>query len=89
MQKAAIKGTTDALTSFITKTPLASMPAAVVAQAKRCLVDGFGVILAGSTVKMSWKSSGRNGPLSASVPLIAWMWRWGSEALPALPARPR
>jgi 2-methylcitrate dehydratase PrpD len=52
-QKAAIKGTTDALTSFITKTTLASMPADVVAQAKRCLVDGFGVILAGSTVKGS------------------------------------
>jgi 2-methylcitrate dehydratase PrpD len=29
------------------------MPADVVAQAKRCLVDGFGVILAGSTVKGS------------------------------------
>src|SRR5712671_5022696 len=53
VQKAAIKGTTDALTSFITKTTLASIPADVVAQAKRCLVDGFGVILAGSTVKGS------------------------------------
>ena len=53
VEKAAIKGTTDALTSFITKTTLASMPADVVAQAKRCLVDGFGVILAGSTVKGS------------------------------------
>jgi 2-methylcitrate dehydratase PrpD len=53
VEKAAIKGTTDALTSFITKTTLASMPADVVAQGKRCLVDGFGVILAGSTVKGS------------------------------------
>ena len=53
VEKAAIKGTTDALTSFITKTTLASIPADVVAQAKRCLVDGFGVILAGSTVKGS------------------------------------
>jgi 2-methylcitrate dehydratase PrpD len=53
VEKAAIKGTTDGLTSFITKTTLASMPADVVAQAKRCLVDGFGVILAGSTVKGS------------------------------------
>src|SRR5712671_7623796 len=52
-QKAAIKGTTDALTSFITKTTLASMPADVIAQAKRCLVDGFGVMLAGSTVQGS------------------------------------
>jgi len=53
VEKAAIKGTTDALTAFITKTTLASIPADVVAQAKRCLVDGFGVILAGSTVKGS------------------------------------
>src|SRR5438876_1739376 len=53
VEKAAIKGTTDALTSFITKTTLANMPADVVAQAKRCLVDGFGVIVAGSTVKGS------------------------------------
>ena len=53
VEKTAIKGTTDALTSFITKTELRSMPADVVEQAKRCLVDGFGVILAGSTVKGS------------------------------------
>src|SRR4051812_1835741 len=53
VEKAAIKGTTDALTSFITKTTLASIPPDVVAQAKRCLVDGFGVIVAGSTVKGS------------------------------------
>jgi 2-methylcitrate dehydratase PrpD len=53
VEKAAIKGATDALTAFITKTTLASMPADVVAQGKRCLVDGFGVILAGSTVKGS------------------------------------
>ncbi len=53
VEKAAIKGTTDALTRFITSTTLASMPADVVAQARRCLVDGFGVILAGSTVKGS------------------------------------
>jgi 2-methylcitrate dehydratase PrpD len=51
--KAAIKGTTDALTTFITQTPLSGMPPDVVQQAKRCLVDGFGVILAGSTVKGS------------------------------------
>jgi len=31
VEKAAIKGTTDALTAFITKTTLASMPAEVVA----------------------------------------------------------
>jgi 2-methylcitrate dehydratase PrpD len=51
--KAAIKGTTDALTSFITTTTLGSMPADVVREGKRCLVDGVGVILAGSTVKGS------------------------------------
>ena len=39
VEKAAIKGTTDALTSFITKTTLANIPVDVVAQAKRCLVD--------------------------------------------------
>ncbi len=53
VEKSAIKGTTDALTRFITSTSLAGMPADVVAQAKRCLVDGFGVVLAGSTVKGS------------------------------------
>jgi 2-methylcitrate dehydratase PrpD len=53
VEKAAIKGATDALTAFITKTTLSSMPAGVVAQGKRCLVDGFGVVLAGSTVKGS------------------------------------
>jgi 2-methylcitrate dehydratase PrpD len=52
-EKAAIKGTTDALTRFITTATLSSMPPDVVAQAKRCLVDGFGVMLAGSTVKGS------------------------------------
>ena len=51
--KAAIKGTTDALTAFITKTTLSNMPADVVREGKRCLVDGVGVILAGSTVKGS------------------------------------
>jgi 2-methylcitrate dehydratase PrpD len=53
VEKAAIKGTTDALTAFITKTTLTGMPSDVVAQGKRCLVDGFGVVLAGSTVKGS------------------------------------
>jgi len=53
VEKTAIKGTTDALTTFITTATLARMPSEVVAQAKRCLVDGFGVMLAGSTVKGS------------------------------------
>jgi 2-methylcitrate dehydratase PrpD len=46
----AIRGATDALKRFIVGADLRAMPAEVVAQGKRCLVDGFGVILAGSTV---------------------------------------
>jgi hypothetical protein len=53
VEKAAIKGSTDALTAFITTATLANMPPDVIAQARRCLVDGFGVMLAGSTVKGS------------------------------------
>src|SRR5713101_6012781 len=53
VEKAAIRGTTDALTAFITKADLRSLPLDVIQQAKRCLVDGFGVILAGSTVRGS------------------------------------
>jgi 2-methylcitrate dehydratase PrpD len=53
VEKGEIKGSTDALTRFITTATLANMPAEVVAQAKRCLIDGFGVVLAGSTVKGS------------------------------------
>ena len=53
VEKSAIKGTTDALTTFITTATLAKIPPDVIAQAKRCLVDGFGVVLAGSTVKGS------------------------------------
>ena len=50
-QGAAIKGSTDAVAKFIVNTTLHDMPAAAVEQAKRCLIDGFGVILAGSTVR--------------------------------------
>src|SRR5262245_60495210 len=46
----AIKGATDAVRNFILGTDFQALPANVVAQGKRCLVDGFGVILAGSTV---------------------------------------
>ena len=49
-QHAAIKGTTDAVATFIAAASLSRMPAAAIEQAKRCLVDGFGVILAGSTL---------------------------------------
>jgi hypothetical protein len=49
-QHAAIKGTTDAVATFIATASLRRMPADAIEQAKRCLVDGFGVILAGSTL---------------------------------------
>ena len=49
----AIKGTTDAVRQFIATARLSAMPADVVAQGKRCLVDGFGVMLAGSTTEGS------------------------------------
>jgi 2-methylcitrate dehydratase PrpD len=53
LEKAAIKGSTAAVAKFIRQTTLKDMPPEAIAQAKRCLVDGFGVILAGSTVEGS------------------------------------
>ena len=53
VEGAAIKGTTAAVTKFITTTSLRSIPPDVIQQGKRCLIDGFGVILAGSTVRGS------------------------------------
>ena len=53
VQGAAIKGTTAAVRQFIASSSLASMPPAVVEQGKRCLIDGFGVILAGSAAEGS------------------------------------
>ena len=53
LEKTAIKGSTEAIVAFIRRASLEQMPPAAVAQAKRCLVDGFGVILAGSTVQGS------------------------------------
>jgi 2-methylcitrate dehydratase PrpD len=47
---AAIKGATSAVTKFIATATLESMPADAVQQGRRCLIDGFGVLLAGSTV---------------------------------------
>ena len=43
-------GTTAAIVDFIASTTFDRVPAQVVAEAKRCLIDGFGVILAGSTI---------------------------------------
>lgn len=53
LEKGDIKGSTAAVARFIRNTTLADVPADAVAQAKRCLIDGFGVILAGSTVEGS------------------------------------
>jgi hypothetical protein len=53
LEGAAIKGATEAVTKFITTASLKGIPAGAVEQAKRCLIDGFGVILAGSTVRGS------------------------------------
>lgn len=50
---ADVKGATDALVTFITTANLRSFPEDVAAQGKRCLIDGFGVVLAGSTVRGS------------------------------------
>src|SRR4051812_29127512 len=43
-----IKGTTDAVKQFIARTTLRDMPPKVLAEGRRCLIDGFGVMLAGS-----------------------------------------
>ncbi|MFI5312073.1 MAG: MmgE/PrpD family protein [Gemmatimonadales bacterium] len=49
----AIKGATAAVRRFISTAALRDMPPEVVHQAKRCLIDGIGVILAGSTARGS------------------------------------
>src|ERR1051325_1879203 len=49
----AIKGTTDAVSRFIGATTLRDMPANVVTEGKRCLIDNVGVLLAGSTAEGS------------------------------------
>ena len=53
LEKTAIKGATDAIAAFMSTATLSRMPPEVVAQGKRCLIDGFGVILAGSTTQGS------------------------------------
>src|SRR5689334_1918471 len=49
----AIKGTTDAVKTFIASASLRNMPAKVVTEGKRCLIDNVGVLLAGSTAEGS------------------------------------
>jgi 2-methylcitrate dehydratase PrpD len=48
-----IKGATRAVVEFVTTARLGAFPPDVVAQAKRCLIDGFAMVLSGSTVKGS------------------------------------
>jgi 2-methylcitrate dehydratase PrpD len=47
--RAPTKGITQQVVSFITTTTLETMPEKVVTAGKRCLIDGFGVVLAGAT----------------------------------------
>jgi 2-methylcitrate dehydratase PrpD len=53
LEGAAVKGSTAAIKKFVATTSLNSLPPEVIQQGKRCLIDGFGVILAGSTVRGS------------------------------------
>src|SRR6478752_4980080 len=46
-------GTTKAVVDFISNAAFDRMPKAAVDEAKRCLIDGFGVVLAGATVRGS------------------------------------
>lgn len=46
-------GVTAAVVKFITAARFQNFPENVVAEAKRCLIDGFGVVLAGATVRGS------------------------------------
>jgi 2-methylcitrate dehydratase PrpD len=48
-----LKGATRAVVEFVTSTTVDRFPADVRTQGKRCLIDGFAVMLAGSTVKGS------------------------------------
>ena len=48
-KKAPTQGITAAVCQFITGAAMAQFPAPVIQQGRRCLVDGFGVILAGAT----------------------------------------
>jgi len=46
-------GSTAAVVEFIERASFDRMPEGAVAEAKRCLIDGFGVVLAGSTARGS------------------------------------
>src|SRR5262245_15165502 len=52
-RKAPTKGVTQEVVNFIVNARIEQFPADVVHQGKRCLIDGFGVVLAGSTLEGS------------------------------------
>src|SRR5574342_296939 len=43
------QGVTRAVADFITRASFDGMPERAIAEAKRCLIDGFGVVLAGAS----------------------------------------
>jgi len=67
-------GTTKAVVEFISRTTFDHLPPNAVEQAKRCLIDGFGVVLAGATVQGSTivreyiKTSGAQGRVTVLGP---------------------
>ena len=67
-------GVTAAVVEFITQARFDRIPGEAVAGAKRCLIDGFGVVLAGSTVRGSAivrdyvKASGAQGQATVLGP---------------------
>ncbi len=46
-------GITNAVVDFVARTTIDSIPGRAIEEAKRCLIDGFGVVLAGSTTRGS------------------------------------
>jgi len=52
-RRAPAKDVTAAVVKFVTTVRYQDFPAPVIAEAKRCLIDGFGVVLAGATTRGS------------------------------------
>jgi 2-methylcitrate dehydratase PrpD len=52
-KKSPTSGVTRAVVEFIATARYEEFPASVIVEAKRCLIDGFGVVLAGSTARGS------------------------------------
>src|SRR5437667_254714 len=46
-------GATTAIAAFIEQTSYATIPEPAIVEARRCLIDGLGVVLAGATVRGS------------------------------------